>query len=242
MNEVKMKFIVIFLCVSLIGMTGIATSAKAITFDLADDFSLASNPNGVWTYGAYTGGLDPTTFAAFSGSETGVLGSLDIWRDATDPNVIKNTGATFTTAGSGQITFHADRVTLGPYLGPAVARFTAPTAGPFQVDASFATVQLGNTAPNAYVFGGTTLLDSLGTVPAFSTTVGYSQQISLLTGDTIDFVVWGENRNNKTTEVSATIGQPIPEPATIALLGIGLAGLAGGAARKKLKKKADVKS
>lgn len=38
------------------------------------------------------------------------------------------------------------------------------------------------------------------------------------------------------------IPSTVPEPATIALLSIGLAGLAGGAARKKWKKKAVVKS
>ena len=239
--KMKMKFIVIFLCVSMIGMTGIATSAKAMTFDLADDFSLASNPNGVWTYGAYTGGLDPTTFAPFTGvgpplpaSLTGLL----VWRDSTDdPNVIKNPlGSDLSDFG---ITFRAGKITFGPTGGPAVARFTAPSAGPFQVDASFATVQTINAVPNAFVFGGTTLLANLGPVPAFSTTVGYSQLLSLAFGDTIDFVV-SPNGSTKTTEVSATI-EPIPEPTTMALFGIGLVGLAGGAVRRKFKKKELVK-
>lgn len=41
---------------------------------------------------------------------------------------------------------------------------------------------------------------------------------------------------------SKLAGEPVPEPTTIALLGIGLAGLAGAGARRKWKKKAVAKS
>ncbi len=52
--------------------------------------------------------------------------------------------------------------------------------------------------------------------------------------------VWGSNRSVLTidydTNGNGTV--PAPEPATVMLMGIGIAGLAGGAVRRKLKKKA----
>ena len=53
--------------------------SQASLYDLTNDFSISNgNPNGVWTYGHYTGGLDKGTFAPFNNFETNVLGSLDI--------------------------------------------------------------------------------------------------------------------------------------------------------------------
>ena len=77
------------------------------------------------------------------------------WRNGSpsliDPNIIKNEGATVTTSAFGTITFNAGAVTFGPFLGPTVARFTAPAAGLYDVSASFKTVQVGNAAPHAYI-------------------------------------------------------------------------------------------
>jgi len=101
------------------------------------------------------------------------------------------------------------------------------------VDALFATVQPNiNAVPTAHVFDGINLVN-LGFVPAFGTTVSYGQQLWLGFGDTIDFVVAPNGSGGqKTTEVSATITQ-IPEPTTLALIGIGLAGLSFSRGRRR---------
>ena len=170
-------------------------------------------------------------FSSFSAYQV-VLGSLSEWYNGpTDPNIIKNIGSTTVTAYS--IAFHPDAVTFGPYLGPTVARWTAPSAGMFQVDAVFATVQDVNGAPNAYIYDGTTL-NNLGLVPAFGVgSVAYHQTLTLAAGQFVDFVVWGGDGNNKTTEVSARV-TAVPEPATLTLLGLGLAGIARAARRRRV--------
>ena len=113
-----------------VGMVG---QANAITFDLADDWSSTNgNPNGVWTYGHYTGGLDQNTFDAYLAFDTVLIGGggiLEVARDAVnpaDPNIIKNVGVDATAFN---IDFHGDAVTFGPTDGPAVARLITPFAG-----------------------------------------------------------------------------------------------------------------
>jgi len=211
---------------------GLATSANA--YDLAGDWSTSTNNPAPWSYGKYDSGLDPTTFSLLTAYRDLESGSLSEWwmgGDA-DPNIVKNITSSDLSAYG--IEWHANQVTFGPYMGPTVARWTAPSAGTFQVDAVFATVQEVNSAPNAYVYDGT-ILNDLGLVPVFGVgSVEYHETLTVLAGQTIDFVVWGANRYNKTTEVSASVTN-VPEPATLLLLGAGIIGLVGF--RRKFNKK-----
>jgi hypothetical protein len=208
-------------------------SQAGLIYDLGDDWSIGSQPSGAWQYGNYDNGLGGN-FTQFgvsgNGGVVGVddLRSLEFWSNGGDPNIIKNTGTTFTTQDLDQITFNADAVTFGPYLGPAVARWTATFAGLYAFESSFNTVQVGNTAPKAYVSVNGTQT-SLGTLNAL---IAHSGQVSLSSGQWIDFIVWGDNSGNKTTEVSATITS-VPEPAILSLLALSLLSMSAVRRRRK---------
>jgi len=219
----------------LLALGIMGSSHAAAIYDLSDDFSLSSNPNGAWSYGKYTGGLDANTFTLFTIGET-ILpdgNPLDVWHGVSgdsniDPNIIKNNGASFTASCCG-IDFNADKVTFGPFLGPTVARWTAQFDGTFDVMASFATVQSVNSSPNAYIFVDGLALDNLG--PITASVFNYNGTFTRTAGQWIDFVVWGGNGANKTTEVSANI-TAVPEPSIIVLFATGLLAF-GLASRKK---------
>jgi hypothetical protein len=113
-------------------------AALTATYDAFVDFSFASNPtpNGLWQYGFTPPGADgPLTLYTHRDSPIG----LSAWRDATDPNVIKNeTGNDLVF--NGEILFPATdflHFHPGPNGERSVVRWTAPAAGAYQIAAVF---------------------------------------------------------------------------------------------------------
>jgi hypothetical protein len=212
-------------------------------YDVRDGFTDNST---AFTYGRYTAGLTPASYSVFT--QSGDLGNptdpnftgsqyagLKYKNDpgSIDPNVIYNsTSSVITTAPNyGDITFNPHELTFGPFLGPTVARFTATTAGLYDFGATFTSVQMENSTPNYYVFvNGTQVATGLANL---ATVTGSTL---LAANGTIDIVVFGDNANNKTTQIDGFVAS-VPEPASLAMSGTAIllvSGLAFGRRRTKV--------
>jgi hypothetical protein len=257
------KFLVLAAAVALTAAASLSARASSV-YDAAADFSTTNNPGVVWSYGEYNNGsigvLNPADFRLFTQYRN--LGSayptLQEWYNGsptTDPNVIYNNGVYDVTSLS-HVDFQSGKLSLGPWLGPTVVRFTTPIGGDgyYDISATFMTVQTVNTAPTAYVYvngilspGASSLLidpsnQLLGTPWTYSAT-----NVLLTAGQHVDFVVWGSNSANKTTQLDATItgpelaGNSTPLPAAA---GIGFSMLGGFGAlfavRKRMSRKARI--
>jgi hypothetical protein len=207
-----------------------------VTFNVANDFSTTSNPNGVWSYG--TTGTTPTgPFSFLTSQESGIGGipACQGWEGTesafTDlyPIVAKNTSNMVQTA--------ADVVLLpnelvehpGPSGSYADVRFTAPTNDTYSLSAVF---EGRETSPTATTTDVHILLNGVsvfvGDVTGFgpSSDQSFGGSLTLNAGDTLDFAVgFGNNGNfiGDTTglDVTLTTASAAPEPSTLASASIG---------------------
>lgn len=217
-----------------------AASAQAVVdpqshYDNANDFSIASNPNGAWSYGyALTlgGALNYfTTSGTVNGLEAWYtpelysLGTPVVYRNATDTAV---TGGSATIYGY-EAGFHPGPTSL------AVYRFTAPNAGSFLVEATFFLQDTNATGVNVHVMknGGTNLYSSPMTLA--QSYRSWSGTVTLGAGGTIDFAVDnGGSFFYDSTGLGVQISA-VPEPQSYALIGVGVGLVAMALRRRKAK-------
>ncbi len=213
------------------------TASAVTTYDAAADFSTASNPNGVWSYGT-TNGFNSTTFTLLPDNTpiTVGSGSLASWNPvslATLPAVYKNTSGSPITAGTA--TYAAGSIGFHPGDGnmTAVYRFTAPTTSQYSFSGSFFAQDTQSTTSQVGVLVNGTLQGPLLNISS-ATPTSLSFATSLSAGQFIDVEVgnFDGNKNYDSTGLTLTI-TAVPEPETVALMLAGLAAVGFVAKRRK---------
>ncbi len=166
-------------------------SASAAVYDAAADFSLASNPNGVWSYG-----WEASTGSAFI-LDTDSLnnGQVSAWRGDLagdgNPAVYRNNSAAPVQLGT--VEFPADTSLLfhpGPGGQNSVVRFTAPSTGDYIVSAEFTAQDVvAPSTKDVHVLDDNVSIFN-GLIGSYGSSTGLSPDTLFLTaGDTIDFTV-----------------------------------------------------
>lgn len=222
------------LAAAVLSLSALGASAATV-YDVAADFSVTNNPNGVWTYGE-TNGFGGA-FTQFT--DNGTSSTIDFWRGASPafgtPVLYHNNSATpfisgTTNYGPFEAGFH-------PGVGDrdTTYRFTAPASGLYAFNGRFFGQDTGGTTTEVRLFVNSvqqgTPIDVTGFgAPSTQTRVS---TFTLAAGDFLDISVGNRgNVFNDSTGLAVTISA-VPEPQTIALMLAGLAVVGVTAKRRK---------
>lgn len=226
----------------LAGILGVAGMQAGLAYDPDADFTIASNPTGVWSYGWLASPGSSFTLFNVGGSivEGGGGKTVEYWtRGGSEPLL-------FHHGGPGDLAFATIYIPDGMIdLHPGVSgelaavRWTAPVAGEFSISGSFFAAQRSGEAPttsDVNVFhNGASLFQ--GFLNGNEIYIHYAVTATVASGDTIDFAVGrGQNHNysGDNTAFSARL-ELVPEPHKYALAtGLGLVGFAAWRRRGRL--------
>jgi choice-of-anchor C domain-containing protein len=193
-------------------------------YDLSRDFSLAANPNGVWSYGGKLALTTPLELMRLKGVVPDDHGlPVEYWQlvPGIEPTVYHNSNSVAAISNGGQGVHAPGSVWYFPGIegrsdNYGVIRFTAPSNAIFRVRTSVKSYLNGPLSGdtdfhvlfnNAELFG--QFLPSLGST-------AYSNELEMVQGDTLDFIVGrGADNNNYASglDIKATIvpaGTPEP--------------------------------
>ena len=213
--------------------------AKPAGWNLEADFSLTGgNPNGAWSYGSAPNISPGYAVTPYNTGETlAAIGAPDveIWHSAGawDPNVTHNPLDTpVTTPWYASFTPHTTAFHPGPGGLYSLYRWTAPADGYYLVDATMFNAVTRPTGERAttdvhVILNATTELFVDALNPGNLSTDFHSGRLSLLAGDTIDFLV-GDGGNGYINDSTGILAQitfvPEPTTSTLALIGLGALG------------------
>jgi hypothetical protein len=212
----------------LVFAIGLCAQHESIVSDVAADFSLTKNPNGVWQYGySETESLEPDQFRFDADAQK--VGLIGFWHPFSNqgpgpgyyPYVAYNT-TNETQLGSqngwavrgGQIAMEASNT--GQY---SLARFVVPATGVYHIEARFEGIHFGLSTTDVHVrhnakslfdayiegYGGDARFHKIeGLFPSAS----FDKRVPLTAKDTITFAVgYGRNKTHfsDTTGLTARI-------------------------------------